>query len=52
MLLISVNERNLFHYELTRNSPSGNNMNAANVGGATVDRHKGKEVVDYGEDGQ
>jgi hypothetical protein len=50
-LLVSLNERALLHYEVSSGS-NGGEAAAGAVGAAEVkDRHGGKEVIDYGEDG-
>lgn len=48
LLLVSANERSLFHYEKSRqNSDASAEQNKV----SEHDRHGGKDVVDYGEDG-
>lgn len=53
-LLIAVNDRALMHYELTKSAGeidlTGNPV-ASTEDEGEVDRHGGKEVKDYGEDG-
>lgn len=49
VLQIVVNERSLMHYEKSQNmSEKGTTA----VGLTDAERHGGKEVVDYGEDGE
>jgi hypothetical protein len=50
VLQIAVNERALMHYEQLQ-SAEGRVKAAASVGQTDAERHGGKEVVDYGEDG-
>jgi hypothetical protein len=49
VLQIVVNERSLMHYEKTQTL--GEKKKAA-VGRSDAERHGGKEVTDYGEDGE
>jgi hypothetical protein len=49
VLQIVVNERSLMHYEKTQTL--GEKKKAA-VGRSDAERHGGKEVTDYGEDGK
>ncbi len=51
VLSIVVNDRNLMHFE-QKSMANGQKVidNAANAN--NFDRHQGKEVVDYGEDGK
>lgn len=49
VLQIVVNERSLLHYEKTQ--VIGEKKKAA-VGQSDAERHGGKEVTDYGEDGK
>lgn len=57
VLQISANDRQLMHYEpkqsdaSRRNLLSADDATSASADGQEVDRHGGKEVVDYGEDG-
>ena len=48
VLQIVVNERSLMHYEKTQNMSE---KKAAAVGLTDAERHGGKDVIDYGEDG-
>lgn len=48
VLQIVVNERSLMHYEKMQDMGE---KKAAAVGQSDAERHGGKEVVDYGEDG-
>jgi alpha 1,3-glucosidase len=50
VLQITINERELMHYEQQKIS-SGEIKAAAAIGQSDAERHGGKEVVDYGEDG-
>ena len=50
VLQIMVNERSLMHYEQQQSSNS--KVKAAAIGESDTERHGGKEVVDYGEDGE
>lgn len=50
VLQIAVNERAMMHYEQLQEA-SGK-VKAAAVGQSDAERHGGKEVVDYGEDGE
>jgi alpha 1,3-glucosidase len=47
-LVVVVNDRNLMHFEQRQGSQSNEIKLATDT---NVDRHKGKTVVDYGEDG-
>ena len=47
VLQVSANKRSLLHYEKDRDQSSGSVKSIDQK----QDRHKGKEVVDYGEDG-
>lgn len=47
---LTVNERNMLHYEPDSDAPQQHATH--HQVDNTVDRHKGKEVVDYGEDGK
>jgi hypothetical protein len=47
-LQIVVNERSLMHYEKMQDMSE---KKAAAVGQSDAERHGGKKVVDYGEDG-
>lgn len=51
VLQIAVNERALMHYEQAQDSGSRIKAAAA-VGQTDAERHGGKEVVNYGEDGE
>jgi hypothetical protein len=46
---VSLNERSLMHFETSQHH-NGNSIGDSERD-ITVDRHNGKEVVDYGEDG-
>ena len=50
VLQIMVNERSLMHYE--QQQSSNTKVKAAATGESETERHGGKEVVDYGEDGE
>lgn len=50
VLMIVVNEKSLMHYEQMQNAVG--NLKAAGVGKSDLERHGGKDVVDYGEDGE
>ena len=50
VLQIMVNERSLMHYE--QQQSSNTKVKAAATGESEMERHGGKEVVDYGEDGE
>lgn len=51
-LQVSLNERSLLHYETsTTGSEQGGDASAQHQEGEVKDRHGGKEVIDYGEDG-
>lgn len=50
VLQIMVNERSLMHYEQQQSNSS--KVKAAAIGESDMERHGGKEVVDYGEDGK
>lgn len=49
VLVISLNERSLLHYEQRQSKSDVSTQLSENS--ALIDRHGGKEVVDYGEDG-
>lgn len=49
VLQIVVNERSLMHYEKVQDLGA---KKAAAVGQSDAERHGGKKVVDYGEDGE
>ena len=48
VLLITINSRSLMHYEKTQSARQLSDVQDLEL----TDRHKGKEVVDYGEDGE
>jgi alpha 1,3-glucosidase len=48
-LVLIINDRNLIHFEEKAFNKPSNTVKIDSS--ATVDRHKGKEVIDYGEDG-
>jgi hypothetical protein len=48
-LVLIINDRNLIHFEEKSFNKATNTVKIDSA--ATVDRHKGKEVIDYGEDG-
>lgn len=50
-LLVSVNERSLLHYEVTDSFDAVDTKPKTTEAIPDADRHKGKEVVSYGEDG-
>ena len=50
VLQVSANERSLMHYEQSRETSTDDKSDQS--GKEKVDRHGGKEVVDYGEDGE
>eukprot|EP01041_Mallomonas_annulata_P005876 gene5876-11870_t len=47
--LVTANSRSLMHFETKRIKSSTSTLSLS--GGDATDRHKGKDVVDYGEDG-
>lgn len=49
VLSVVVNDRNLMHFEQKSIINGQRVIDSVNI---NVDRHKGKEVVDYGEDGE
>ena len=48
VLVLSINSRSLMHYEKTQGPRVVNEMQDQEL----KDRHQGKEIVDYGEDGE
>ncbi len=50
-LVLAINERNLMHYEQRSAASSRSEQIAQHHELSHEDRHKGKEVIDYGEDG-
>lgn len=57
VLQISLNERSLLHFDSTLNSKDGHATTSTKSGNTDTnnsgaDRHGGKTVVDYGEDGK
>jgi len=52
-LQVSLNERALLHYEASAAPIGGDSASVAGAAGAASeeDRHGGKKVIDYGEDG-
>ena len=50
VLQVSANERSLMHYEQSRET--SNDDKSEQIKKEKADRHGGKEVVDYGEDGK
>jgi alpha 1,3-glucosidase len=50
-LVIRANARNLMHFELSGQASNHRLLSTRNKEDADIDRHAGKEVVDYGEDG-
>lgn len=51
VLQVSANSRSMFHFETRRNRQGEHLLSHGESNEDNADRHQGKEVVDYGEDG-